>query len=63
MNTEHTLRDLANKGQLTVWYIKEDEAKHLFASRDDAARFCADLFGDESATKHIYCKHVETYFG
>lgn len=60
-NTESIVRALINKGPLLVWYIKEDEAGHLFASRNDAARFCADRFGDASADKTIYGKNVETY--
>ena len=63
MNTEHTLRYLANKGLLTVWYIKEDEAMHLWVTKADAERYCADRFGDKSTDKTIYCKNVETYFG
>lgn len=63
MNTEHTLRYLANKGLLTVWYIQGDEARHLWVTKADAERYCADRFGDESEDKTIYCKNVETYFG
>ena len=66
MNTEHTLRYLASKGVLTVWYIRGDEANHLWVTKADAERYCADRFGDEPADKRysrIYYKNVETYFG